>query len=393
MHLFILAATNMHSFPFLHYLTDICEIRKDKLRVLFFDIESDSELPPSHNLKGIDIYYSKDCKNPSLYTDIKNITISSLSSIKGQAEYIYNIFSLGLIKYDQLIIRITDDEVDRWNVLYNKNGKLVESKEAHVDNFTIAILQQASRFICLYKPWGRELENILERKLTIYDVSILVNPFNSSDFNSLYSSTLRTSIRYQVGNSQTIRILLHTKPIGSNIIRSILYKDLFDFLLKNGDLLESRTLEVSLWWPTSIRHMPALNLAIGLLISLSKIKKIGLRFNFINNMPTEVYYSFLSSVHILIAQNRGGLGAIIEASKNGSIIVMKKDSYNAEIYSGYGSLPFIKTAEGENVFTSSIKVLKENNFESLLNKQEFIATRFFKEQFFKSKDTLLKIYS
>lgn len=393
MHLFILAATNMHSSPFLHYLTDICGMTRGGFRVLFFDIDSEDELPSGYSLEGIDVYYSQDWENTSIYSSVKNITISSLSSVKGQAEYIYKIFDLGLVTYDQLIIRITDDEVDRWITLHRKNGKLVECKKAHVDTFTTAILQHASRFICLYKPWGKALEEILDRKITIYNISILVDPFTNPEVAKLYQGALRASIRNQVKNSGAIRILMHTKPTTNSVIRNILFKDLFSFLLRHSDLLGSRTLEVSLWWPTSIREMPPFNLVIGLLVSVSKIKKIKLRFNFINNMPTEVYYSLLSSVHILIAQNRGGLGAIFEASKNGSIIVLKKGSYNAEVYAGYGELPFIESSENENLFVNSIQMLKENSFEALLNKQEFIAAHFFEKEFLKSKNNLVELYS
>lgn len=392
MHLFILAANNMHTFPFLRYLIDECKIQKDKIRVLFFDIESEIYL--SDSIKGIEYYYLKDWKNLELYTDVVNVTISSLSSINNQAEYIYNILNSGLIKYNQLIIRITDDETDRWNRIYNgNNGNLVISKEAHVDKFTLAILEQVSKFICLYKPWGKKLEKLLNRKLVIYDVSVLVNPFTTSDTYSFYTNILRPSVRKQIKNSKVVRILIHTKSTPSNIVLNILLKDLFNFILHNNDLLDSRVLEVSLWWPNSIRNMPAFNLAIGLLILLSKSRKIKLRFNFVNSMPTEVYYSFLSSIHILIAQNRGGLGAIIEASKCGSIIVINKDSYNAEVYSRYRSIPFIESSKSKNIFTSSIKFLKENNFETLLDEQKSIATKFFEEESLKSKGIFFKIYS
>ena len=393
MHLFILAATNMHSFPFLHYLTDICGVNRSHIKVLFFDINSEKELQSSrYNLQGIEIYYSSEWNNPYIYQDVKNITISSLSSVKGQAEYVKNIIDSGLAAYTQLIIRITDDEVDRWTSLYKKHGKIVESKGAHVDSSTMAILQHASRFICRYKPWGQQLEIILERKLVIYNISILVNPFTDSKVSNLYESKLRVGIRQQLRDSQTIRILVHTKPSPNYIVRNILSKALLPLLINHRDLLASRTLEFFLWWPL-IRDMPTFNLVISRLLLVSKLKRIKIKFNFINSMPTEVYYSLLSSMHILIAQNRGGLGAIIDASKNGSIVVMQENSYNEELYTGYKTLPFVKVHKIEDYFIDPIKLLKENDFETLLDTQQVIATEFFQNQFIESKNILLNIYS
>jgi len=394
MHLFILAATNMHSYPFLQYITDMCGVKRETLKVLFFDIDSEEKLPSQYILEGIDIYYSKDWKDTSIYADVKNITTNSLSSFKGQAEFIHKIFDQNLAIYDQLIIRITDDETDRWNKIYDNNdGILTISNKAHVDKFTLSILEQASRFICLYRPWGKTLEKILDRKLEIYNISILVDPFAHAGTYNFYTSVLRPSVRKQTESSKVIRVLIHTKSTPINKVLDILYKDLFSFIIHNGDLLNSRVLEVSLWWPTSIRSMPAFHLAIGSVVLLAKLKNIKIRFSFINSMPTEVYYSFLSSVHILVAQNRGGLGAIFEASKIGSIVVFNKDSYNAEVYSGYGSIPFMECSENENIFKGSIKLFKDNNFEELLDKQKSIAIRFFEEEFFKSKNILVDLYS
>lgn len=393
MHLFILAATNIHTFPFLHYLTDICGVKRNHIRVLFYDINSEVELQPNYDLKGISIYYSAQWSDPSIYQNVKNITISSLSSVKGQAGYVKNIIDSGLANYSQLIIRITDDEVDRWTSLYTKHGKIVESKGAIVDSSTIAILQHASRFICRYKPWGQQLETIIGRELQVYNTSILVNPFINPTTAEFYENELTPSVRKQVKKSGVIRILIHTKPNPNHIVRDILTKALLPLILHSSGCLGSRSLEVALWWPGRIRDITSLNITLGILLSVAKLKKVKINFSLLNNMPTETYYSFLSSVHVLIAQNRGGLGSMLEASKNGCIIVLQAGSYNEAVYSGYQKLPFITTYNIKNTFNEPIKLLKSNNFESLLNKQKVIATDFFQSELINSKRDILQIYS
>lgn len=393
MNLFILSANNMHSMPFIHYLINICGIEKTSIKILFFDIKSKQELNTidAQTLKGISIYYSSKWNDPVVYENVKNITISSLSSVNNQAEFVFKVFNLGFVSYEQLIIRITDDEVDRWSSLVNKHGRLIESKKSHVDHYTLSILEHTSRFICLFNPWGKELEKILQKDLKIYDIGIYSNPITNDQIYDFISSDLRNQIIPQMRTSSSIRIMLHTKPRPNHIVRNILFKSLLPFLINHNNLLDNRTLEVFLWWP-SIRDIPALNVIIAMLLSVSKFKRCRIKFNFINEMPTEVYLSLLSSIHILIAQDRGGLGAINEASKNGSIIAFKKGSYNEAVFSGYQKVPFIEISNLENIFVESIKLLKENGFEALIEEQHQVATDFFNKQIIKSKEILSEIY-
>jgi len=393
MNLFILAATNMHSIPFIHYLTNICGIEKTSIKILFFDIKSEQELNTvdAQTLKDISIHYSSEWYDPVVYENVKNITISSLSSVNNQAEFVFKLFNLGFVSYEQLIIRITDDEVDRWSSLVNKHGRMIESKESHVDHYTLSILEQTSRFICLFNPWGKELEKILQKDLEIYDTGIYSNPITNDEIYDFISSNLRNQIRAQMETSSTIRIMLHTKPKPNYIVRNILSKSLLPFLINHNNLLDNRTLEVFLWWP-GIRDMPALNVIIATLLGISKFKKCKLKFNFINEMPTEVYLSLISSIHVLIAQDRGGLGAINEASKNGSIIVLNKGSFNEAVFSGYQKLPFIGLSHIEDTFIEPMKLLKSNGFEALIKEQHQVTTDFFNKQIIKSKEILSDIY-
>lgn len=368
-------------------------MKKSSIKILFFDIKSANELNSSSSnfLKGVSVYYASQWADPIVYADVKNITISSLSSFNSQSEFVFKVFNLGFVNYEQLIIRITDDEVDRWRILVNKHGRLIESKDSYVDHYTLSILEQASRFICLLNPWGKELEKILQRDLKIYDAGIYSNPTTDEEIYDFFSTNLRSQLRNRMKTSSTIRIMVHTKPSPNYIVRNILVKSLLPLLINNQNILSNRTIEVFLWWP-GMRDLPALNAIIVMLLATSKLKKCKLKFNFINTMPTEVYLSLLYSIHILIAQDRGGLGAINEASKNGSIIAIRKNSYNEAVFSGYQVPPFIRISNTEDSFIKPLKVLQDNNFESLLDKQQQVATDFFNKQVAKSKEVLLKIY-
>lgn len=251
-----------------------------------------------------------------------------------------------------------------------------------------------SIFICVYKPWGEELERILNRKLEVYDVSILVNPFRNDKVYKYYTGLMRSSIRNQLKYSQTIRILVHTKPRPNHLTIDILKNGLLPFLLNHSAALGSRALEINLWSSVlSLRQLPALNLTLGMSLTVAKFKKIKLKFNFISPMPTETYFAFLASNHILIAQDRGGLGSVIEATKNGTVIAMTSGSYNEGLYSGYSDLPFIKATNYLELFDKSIIKLSSNSFKSLIEDQSRNATLFFSEQFSKTASKLSEVYN
>lgn len=164
--------------------------------------------------------------------------------------------------------------------------------------------------------------------------------------------------------------------------------------MNHSAALGSRTLEINLWSSVlSLRQLPALNLTLGMILTVAKFKKIKLKFNFISPMPTETYFAFLASNHILIAQDRGGLGSVIEATKNGTVIAMTSGSYNKGLYSGYSDLPFIKATNYLELFDKSIIKLSSNSFESLIEDQSRNATLFFSEQFSKTASKLSEVYN
>lgn len=380
----------MHSYTLVYNLVNTYGIDSTKLKFMFYDAQSENDL--ESNLRNFNIFFAHDLKNPDIYRDIQTVTISSLHSFN--AKVIYGLIQLKLINYNQLIVRITDDEVERWHNLYQANGKLTVDSESFVDKYTLYILAKVSNFICLYDPWGKLLEETLGRRLTIYNINMISNKYLNENIQNFFRANISSSILTQLATQNSIRVLVFTKNRSYREFYKSILPDLKYFLANNSYLLKNRNLEIALWWPSSPnRECVKLFTAILKLNLLAKIRKVNLRFTFLNNIPREAYFSFLYSTHILIGQDRGGLGGIYEAAIGGSLIVVKKGGLNSVVLSNLDGLSIINYDDKIGPINSSMQLLSDNEFENLKLKIANKTTFIFEQNTLKTKNKLLQVYN
>lgn len=389
MHLFILSAKNMHSYTLVYNLVNTYGIDSTKLKFIFYDAQSENDL--ESNLGNFNILFADDLTNPDIYRDIQTVTISSLHSFN--AKVIYDLIHLKLITYNQLIIRITDDEVERWHNLYQANGRLTVDNKSLVDKYTLDILAKVSKFICLYDPWGRLLEETLGRRLTIYNINMITNKYLNNNIQDCFKNEISTSILRQLQLQNTVRILVFTKPKPFELFQEGILPDLKNFILNNSESLNSRTLEIAFFAPLGVRVIPKLFSTILVLNMLARYKKVRLKTTLLNDMPREVYFSYLYSTHIIIAQDRGGLGGIYEAAVGGSLIVVKKDSLNSNVLSNLDGLKYIEYDNKVGPISESIQLLSDRRFEDLKKELSEKMEVTLKENLGKSNETFSLIYS
>lgn len=377
----------MHSYTTIYNLIEENDINAEKVKVIFYDAKSEKDLLMS--LEGVESVFSHELLSPHVYENAQTVNILSLSSVN--AEIIYKLLSLELFNYEQLIIRITDDEVDRWHKLYKAHGKLIADDKLHVDQFTLAILEKAYKFMCLYEPWGRLLEEILSRELVIYNTNIITNKYLNNDIQESFQKLIKPSILEQMSKQNVVRILVYTKAQSYDDFYKSILPDLKKLILSHANFLQSRTLEVVLWWP-SIRYLPKLFSTIMTISLLARYKKVRIKYTFLNNMPREVYFALLSSVHILIAQDRGGLGGIYEAIQGGSIIAVRENSLNSQVLSNLDGLFFVNYNNNQGAINTPLKLLSDNGFESLNKKQSERVKHIFHNSSETTKHKIQQIY-
>lgn len=395
MHVFLLGTKGPHSFIFFNYLVKKCGVRKSKLRVIFFDIESEVELSKLVSMEvfeGVEVFFSGDIYNKNLYHKVKTVTISSLSSLN--SKIVASCLRMGLFKPEQLFIRITDDEIDRWKKIYDEKGRLVVDESKYFDEDSHYVLKNTSNFICLYNPWGEILKKITGRKVNIHEVLIDGDKFVVGGLESFFDDKLRYSIGQQSCSSGKLRFMVFSKPKGVkqdiNFLKSFLI-----YLVSAKSTEKRKGYELVLWakYPQK-RLISYIHYKFMLLILYlcSKFKGVSLSFTFLNNLPREAYFSILASCHVLYFQDRGGLGAAHECMKSGGVIILREGSFNHKVISGYSGLNVVPFCERENSIKKSLSLFSELGSFGFMRKNSEAAINFFNKNLSRAKATVNSIY-
>ena len=389
MNYFLLSAKSIHSYLFVFYLIKKCGIAGDRLAIVFFDANSSADLLMDFPVDDVKIYFKSEAYSKETYRNVKSVTVSSLKP--NNAEAIVRCVGSGYFSYENILIRITDDEVDRWQKAYRQTGKLVEDKSMLIDGNVISVLNRVSRFLCLYQPWGKALQKMLGKKLDIVNVLVDANKFSDVEVEACYYGKIQPSMRSQLEKSKALRVMLFTKPGASGPTFSYLFSFLFLLLTKSDALRSSvRCIEIYYWAPSFFRH-PLHALLVFCINLFSKFSGLNVKTIKLSGMPPTLYYSFLSSCHVLIAQDRGGLGAINEFFKSGGKVAVNSNSLNYQVFSGLEGLKFISSGNKTNLLFYSIMSFKEDDFEAWSERSKE-AKEFFKKHDAVAKKEFFKIY-
>lgn len=298
--------------------------------------------------------YSEEILNN--FSKIKSLTFMSLNN--WNAPIIKDIINNG-ISVDKIYIYITDDEISRWKLVYEKFGKLIENKKKHLSKDVLYIIKLLKNFIVPKDYFYDILITILERRtFSIVNASVIFDilPYH-------YSSKLHSFLENKdIIKNEFKRVMIGTKKNSFgvidtvNIIKSFCQLQLhcqYEFICYNS--LGSRIL-IDIY-----------------LLFLQKVKRQKVIITYCSNMNSLLYNTLLLSSTYLILQPRGGgSSARLFAKWMCGYLVIKNKSPNALFFEKVYKTDFIKfdkivDISNNLIYINDIDVIK--NRESVLKEE------------------------
>ena len=336
-HVFLLSSANQHGYLFVDSLLNKYGVNREEIALFFYDNKSREGLIFPNTLLDLRIYFMSDPHAPEVIRDADTVTINSLQP--ENAKVAVDLQKSGYLAYEKLYIRITDDEVDRWNKNYQDNGVLTESAESLIDENVLEVLSIVKNFICLDRPWGRLLKSVTGRKLNIISAVPFAHVIPDQASYEFFDEIVRKSIVRQMTNESIVRVLFFTKskPIRDSIV---ILKQLIKELLFMKRQFRKKSIEFLVWKKSRIKN-PLLCLLEFLCLILARLKGIKISFIEVSSLPKESYLLMLYRCHYLIFQKRGGLGAANEFLRHGGQVLVNSKSLNFEVFDNFPGLQVV----------------------------------------------------
>lgn len=299
----------------------------------------------------------------------KPITLNSISLQPNTARVVIDLIEKDIVNVNQVNILITDDEVDRWLALYNKEGKIYCNSSALIDENVLKVLGMVNNYIAPYNTWGKTLEKILGRRINIIDAIL---PFSVLDYNSQEKLKVFLDSRKREKTSSTYKIMLFTKTKDPkktfNIIAS--------YLASRIETPPNLMITLGIWLPLRPKGM-MLYMSLKALI---RFKKLPINLRLERPVSSELYALMLHEYDCLILQERGGFSTAKYFAENVGKLITLKDSFNDKTLNlDYGVETFnSKTYVG--AIKDAISTIKKDE-ENDLNRFAHRLTKRHKESF------------
>jgi len=350
-HAFLSETSSPHTLNLLLNLISKKILKKsDIVLILYGNTSSEKSILYRAKLFDFEVLIWDEIKN----SNIKFLSLNPFSLTSLNAGIINDFIQKDFVSPSNINFLMQDDEIDRWNKIYNKNGRLVEDESALVNTDVINILNTVNNYIIHYNPWGKVLEKILERDLNIIDAVI---PFSVIDYDSeeIFDRFLESRRSNQM-KSNTYKILFYTKPNTRKAVLDSLAA-ISEVVFKNKLPASDKKVIIGLWTNPSYK-IQFLQSLLKRLASARKTDNIKIEFQ--TNMTHEKYLLMLHEYDCLILQPRGGFStAKYFAEKIGKLITIT-DSFNDQaLQLDYG----IKTFNYKNAKDALIAAISSANFE------------------------------
>lgn len=324
-HVFLSEASSPHTLNLILNLIDRKIIEKSELLLILY----------KKHLLNVSIESA--CKNQGISTlnwdEVKQLkisfrTLNPLSLLSWNAEIVFHCIEHEYVDPECINILMQDDEIDRWRKLYLETGVLQVSKAAYIDNNTLKILSLVNNYVIPYSPWGRILEEILDREINIIDAVLPYSPLDYSSQSILESYiTSRKNFRPE----EIYKIMLFTKPIpGQDTIE--LMRAIGSYVIKNKNAPKNKKVILSLWLNSSRKVQL---MYIGLM-RLIKLYNYPIHIELIRKMNHGQYFLTLHDHDCLILQKRGGMStAKYFAEKVGKVVTIEGSLNNRSFKEDY----------------------------------------------------------
>lgn len=361
-HVFLSEASSTHTLNLiLNLISEDILVIDDILMILFSAFPNKINNKESLIKHGVEVLMWEEVKD----LDITFKTLNPLSLTPWNSEIICYFLDHNYIDSSAVNIIMQDDEIDRWNKLYNVNNHLEISSSALIDKDVLRILKHVDNYIVPYKTWGSILEKIVGRQLNIIDVVV---PFNVIDYSSQKTLEHFISSRTLSKVSNHYKVMVFTKPTGRySLLKSI--KVLSSYLFKHNIVIpHDIKITFSLWGAMD----PEIGLIVKVLNNIFRKRKIHIEIQLIQPVSHGQYFLMLYDYDCLILQPRGGFStAKYFAEKIGKVITISDSLNDLTFKQEYGINTF-NSPTLEFAIKMAIESIQLDNSEKITTHSELI---------------------
>ncbi|WP_417436014.1 hypothetical protein [Idiomarina abyssalis] len=315
-------------------------VRKDSIIAIVFEVDKEIEVTKIDGIEYVDFNVS----DLNLMMEAKSFTFMSLNNWNAPiAEALINKDKRILQK---LYIFITDDEVERWKINYQKNKCLTEDFNSNISKSCISVLQNVKNFIAPVPYFKELILKVLDRKdVEFINCSIIfeILPFEQSQL--LRESTGRDE-SYLKNNKK--RVLIGTKSYKIIPFLKVL-NDFNRYQKSSGEAVELLVFQ-------NLLNRFLID-AFLLVRKLLRLKNTNVTY--LSEMPPHLYSSLIGSCDYILLQDRGGAStARVFAKWGAGALLIKYGSPNYYFFKDVYKIDFIS-------FDEKLKVSERIRHENL----------------------------
>ncbi|MEZ9477058.1 hypothetical protein AB4172_18265 [Vibrio splendidus] len=315
-HLFLCPDNNVFSGLFIDALVNKVGIKSCDITVVFFKTKVD-KVSISNDIPGVH-YLDYESSGNELFKSAKTITYFSLNSFNSSV--VRDVMQISHDMKDKMYMLLTDDELERWILCYEKHGKLIVDKKSNLSKDCLWVINNQENVIALKSAFYGKLSKFIS--------SSVLNVINSSViFDTMPSKSIESLARV-VNLEFTVKenlILIGSKPNAFNFNE---LKSIIRSFVRKG--VNNNSKFIVIWSNKQWRQRVLFEMYI---LFLNKVKKENIDLSIITSTPSLLYTTMVMSSTHLILQNRGGVSSARLFMKWGQgKVCIEKGSPNEHLY-------------------------------------------------------------
>jgi len=299
-------------------------INASNLSVIVLRYSNKDNFDSLNKIKGISYTRYNENLIPSI-AQAKTLTSMSLSS--KNAWLLRKLLDFSPTLKEKLYIFITDDEVERWNNIYKKHGKLIASTTL-VSNDDISVLKEIKYFIANKKTFEPIITKILQRQVSFIDCNIIFDILPTDEHKKLASVLLKIKPK-----KEKLKILYGSK-------KGLPKKSIFDFYTLCSKIISPNKELEFIIFSQPLRKKILIALIIFIL-KLIKNKKITIHH--LHPVDSLTYMVIIMSCTHIILQARGGASTARTYAKLGrGALCIEDKTHNSYFFENAYNINILK---------------------------------------------------
>jgi len=251
-------------------------------------------------------------------------TITSMSLMSYNSWFVHKLIEMNSSILDKLYLFLTDDEVDRWRIIFAKHGKLVPDLQLYFTDHDIAVLSVIKNVIAVPSTFKPLLKDIFKHEVNYVDVGCVFDILPS------YESSLLKKILPNSSLQGAFKILWGSKGVTRRSFHELL-QFMWYVKVKNTEI-------------NVFTRNPFQVIAVSIVRAIiNVVSKKGLTVICLNHMDPLSYCSMVMSCNYFVLQDRGGASTAQLYLKWGrGIVCIRQKSHNSEYFKSGLRVNFIE---------------------------------------------------